>query len=140
MYIDANIFIYAAIDKDTLGNNCRTIIKAINQQKISCASSYLVIDEVLWILQKHIGRNDALTIIKAMLSIPIRWIEVNNTVIITMITLFEKTNLDPRDAIHLASMKELGLSTIISEDTDFDHIKTVKRINASQLLKESFLK
>lgn len=134
MYIDSNIFIYATLDTEQLGKQCRTVIKAINQQKITCASSYLVIDEVLWILKKQIGRADALTIIKSILSLPIKWIDVNNTVIINLISLFEQTTLDPRDTLHLASMKELALSTIITEDSDFDNIKGIKRISADQLV------
>ncbi|CAD7766795.1 MAG: hypothetical protein DNFNHJIP_00195 [Candidatus Argoarchaeum ethanivorans] len=53
MYIDSNIFIFAAIDKGGLGQNCREIIKLINEKKITCAASYLVVDEVIWILKKE---------------------------------------------------------------------------------------
>ena len=53
-----------------------------------------------------------------------------------MTDVFEKTTLDPRDAIHIASMKELGLSSIISEDTDFDNIRGIERINASKCIKK----
>lgn len=136
MYIDSNIFIYASIDKKNKGKNCRRIIKAINEQQVNTASSYLTVDEVLWILKKHIGRKDALTIIKTMLSLPIKWIELNNSVIIRMTSQFEKTNLDSRDTLHLSSMKELSLSTIVSEDTDFDNIKGIKRINSSEFIKK----
>ncbi len=134
MYIDSNIFIYATLDTEKLGKQCRTIIEAINEQSITCASSYLVIDEVLWILKKNIGRTDASTIIKSMLSLPIKWIDVNDAVILHLLSLFEQTSLDPRDTLHLASMKEHALSTIISEDADFDKIKGIKRISAAQLI------
>src|SRR6056297_633547 len=126
MYIDSNIFIYAAIDAEQLGRQCRTLIKAIDQNLITCAASYLVIDEVLWILKKHIGRADAIDIIKSMHSLPIKYIDVNDAIMINLIDLFEKTNLDPRDTLHLASMKEHGLTTIITEDTVFDKIKGIK--------------
>ena len=134
MYIDANIFIYASIDNKKLGDNCRKIIKAINQNQVSCASSYLVIDEVLYILKKHIGKNDALTLIKSILSLPIKWIEVDKKIMISMISLFDTTSLDPRDAIHVASMKTLGLFTIVSEDADFDTIDEVDRLTAEQVI------
>ncbi|MCK4347135.1 MAG: type II toxin-antitoxin system VapC family toxin, partial [Thermoplasmatales archaeon] len=110
MYIDSNIFIFASTDKGKLGQNCRGIIRRINEQKIACAASFLVVDEVMWILKKNVGRDDAIKITKAMLSMPIKWVEVDKSVIIKMIDIFEKTTLDPRDAIHIASMKELGLS------------------------------
>ena len=136
MYIDSNIFIFASTDKGKLGQNCREILKRINEQRISCAASFLIVDEVMWILKKKVGRDDAIKITKAMLSMPIKWVEVNKSVIIKMTDVFEKTTLDPRDAIHIASMKELGLSSIISEDTDFDNIRGIERINASKCIKK----
>jgi predicted nucleic acid-binding protein len=51
-----------------------------------------------------------------------------------MISVYEQTHLDPRDSLHLATIKQAGLSTIISEDNDFNNIKTVKRINAQQFI------
>ena len=132
MYIDSNIFIFASMDKGKLGENSREIIKLINDQKISCAASFLILDEVMWILKKNVGRGDAIKIAKAILSMPIKWIEVDKSVVIKMINIFEKTKLDPRDAIHIASMKVLGLSSIVSEDDDFDKVDGIKRVTVSE--------
>ena len=136
MYIDSNIFIFASTDKGKLGQNCREIIGLINEQKIACAASFLVIDEVMWILKKNVGRADAIKITKAVLSMPIKWVEVDKSVIIKMIDIFEKTTLDPRDAIHIASMKELGLSVIVSEDNDFGKVDGIKRVGASKCIEK----
>ncbi len=136
MYIDSNVFIFAATDKDKKGKNCRRIIELISQKKLICTSSYLVIDEVVWVLKKHIGKKDAIKITKAMLSLPIKWIELDKSIILKMIDILEKTNLDPRDAIHLASMMHSGLSSIISEDADFDKIDEIQRINASKFIEK----
>ncbi len=136
MYIDSNIFVFAATDKNKKGKNCRKIIEMINENKIVCAASYLVIDEVIWILKKHLGRKDSIKITKAILSLPIKWIDLDKTVVVNMVNILEKTKLDPRDATHLASMEKMGLSSIISEDSDFDKIKEVKRINASTLIEK----
>ncbi|CAD6493067.1 MAG: PIN domain protein [Candidatus Argoarchaeum ethanivorans] len=136
MYIDSNIFIFAATGKEELGQNCRKIIKLINEQKITCAASFLVIDEVIWILKKEVGKDDAIKITKAMLSMPIKWIEIKKSVIIKMMDTYEKTTLDPRDAIHISSMKEVGLSVIVSEDDDFDKVEGIERINASECIEK----
>ena len=136
MYIDSNVFIFAATDKGKLGQNCREIIRRINEQKITCAASFLVIDEVMWILKKSVGRDSTIKITKAMLSMPIKWVEVDKSVIIKMIDIFEKTTLDPRDAIHIASMKELGLSVIVSEDNDFDKVDGIGRVGASKCIEK----
>lgn len=136
MYIDSNIFIYAATDTGKLGRNCREIIRLINEQKIICASSFLVIDEVIWVLKKEIGKEAAIKIIKAILSLPIKWIDIDRAIIIKMVDVYEKNTLDPRDALHVSSMKEIGLPIIISEDGDFDKVKAIERISASKCVKK----
>jgi len=136
LYIDSNVFIFAATDRGKLGQNCREIIRLINEQKITCAASFLVVDEAMWILKKRVGRDSSIKITKAMLSMPIKWVEVDKSVIIKMIDIFEKTTLDPRDAIHIASMKELGLSVIVSEDNDFDKVDGIKRVGASKCIEK----
>ena len=113
-----------------MGQNCRDIIGLINEQKIACASSFLVVDEVIWVLTRKVGKESSIKITKAMLSMPIKWIEIDKSIIIKMLDIYEKMKLDPRDAIHLSSMKELGLSVIVSEDNDFDKVDGIERMNA----------
>ncbi len=83
------------------------------------------------------GRKSALSITKAMLSLPIKWIELDKSIIIKMTDIFEKTTLDPRDAAHVASMKEVGLSSILSEDADFDTVDEIERVPVAQYLKRT---
>ena len=113
-----------------MGQNCRDIIKLINKKKIICASSFLVLDEVIWILKKKVGKNSSIEITKAILTMPIKWIEINKSIIIKMLDIYENTKLDPRDAIHISSMNEIGLSVIVSEDDDFDKVDGIERMNA----------
>lgn len=136
MYFDSNIFIFAAIDNGKLGNDCREIMKLINEQSILAAASYMVIDEVLWVLKKNIGKEDAIKIVKAILSMPIKWIDMDEQIVIETIGVFEETTLDPRDSVHNASMKKVGLTTVISEDGDLDKVAGIVRKSAFQFLKE----
>ena len=131
MYIDSNIFIFAATDAGKKGKNCRKIIEKIDKKEIFCSSSYLVIDEVIWILKKKFNKKFAIKLIKEISSLPIKWIDVNKSVVVKMIDIIEKTKLDPRDAVHLASMKENGISTILSEDNDFNQISGINKLNSS---------
>lgn len=140
MYIDSNIFIFAATDDGELGQNCRKIIELINEQKITGVASYLVVDEVVWVLKKIVGKDDAIKIIKAMLSMPVKWIEIDRSIIIKMMEIYKETTLDPRDTIHVSSMKEVGLSIIVSEDGDFDKVEGIERINASKCIERYLLK
>ena len=67
---------------------------------------------------------------------PIKWIEVDKSIIIRMIDVYEKTSLDPRDSLHVSSMKKVGLSVIVSEDDDFDKVDGIERIGASKCIEK----
>mgnify|MGYP000548299964 CR=1 FL=1 len=140
MYIDSNIFIFAAINQDELGERCRNIIKLIEERKISCAASYLIIDEIIWVLKKRIGKKDALKITRASLSLPIKWLNIDESSIIKMLDVLEETNIDPRDALHTACMINNGFSTILSEDKDFDKIKNIRRMESKEFLENYYSK
>ena len=59
MYIDSNIFIYAAIDNTEKGNKARKVIDKIANGEIKAYISPLVIDEVMWVIQKMVNRETA---------------------------------------------------------------------------------
>lgn len=137
MYIDSNIFIYSALDTGSLGDDCRQIVDEIENGSLSAASSFLVLDEVLWILQREMEKEDAVRITKKFLSLPLRWIDVKRDVMFQSLKMFEEEELDPRDSIHLASMKEAGLTSLLSEDGDFDDIQGIERSDAESWVERS---
>ena len=120
LYIDSNIFIFASTNKGKLGQNCRKIIKLTNEHKISCATSFLVLDEVMWVLKKNIGRESAIKIIKAILSMTIKWIDVDKSIMINTIEIFEKTkiyliccNIANEVLIYICSKKNASICFLI---------------------------
>lgn len=137
MYIDSNIFIFAALDRTELGDNCRRVLEMIQNNDLTCASSYLTIDEVIWVLKKKLGKENAVRIAKASMSLPVRWIDIDRAIMSRMIEQFSDHNLDLRDSLHLSSMKSAGINTILSEDKDFDNVKGIKRLDVEGLLKEN---
>jgi uncharacterized protein len=139
LYIDSNIFIFAALDNTELGDNCRKILDMIQNKKITCASSYLTIDEIVRVLKKKIGKEKAVRIVKATLSMPIKWIDVDRTIILRMLEDYKDNNLDPRDSLHLSSLRSAGITTILSEDSDFDNITGIERMDTGTLLHDEIL-
>jgi len=55
--------------------------------------------------------------------------EVSSIIPMVALDFIENYNLKPRDAFHMAIMKELNLTSIVSDDIDFDRVKKIKRIN-----------
>ncbi len=128
IYIDSNIFIYAAVYQDDKGNNARKLIKKITDGEIIATTSALTFDEVFWIVKKERNIEMALEAGKALLLMQnLKFLKVDDTVLWQAYNLIEKHKLDPRDAIHAACAIIHGVYTIISEDSDFDIIKEFER-------------
>lgn len=128
MYIDANIFIFALDANTKTGDWAREILEQVIRGKHAITSS-LAIDEVMWYLIKNNQKNNLKQYIQEIYSI--RNLEVKETPALAPLqatTYIQEYNLEPRDAIHLACMKEFKQSTIISNDKDFDKVKHITRI------------
>ena len=129
VYIDSNIFVYAAINNEKEGEKAREILKKVKEGTWEGTSSLLTIDEVLWIIQKNVGKEMAHEIICTILIYPnMHFVDITKSLISEAIYIYKQKNLDPRDAIHLATMNFKNTSIIATNDADFDHIDGKKRI------------
>ena len=133
-YTDSNLFIYSALDKGLIGSEAKIIIKKINDGEYNAYTSTLTIDEVLWKVQKDVGRGIASETAKKMINLKnLKFIDADIFVIQKAVEIYQTEKIDPRDSIHLASMKKLKLNLIISSDSDFDKIKEIKRIDFTKV-------
>lgn len=128
IYLDANFFPYLFFDVEEKGEKARKIQSEIIKGK-KAVTSALTLDEVMWVLikndKKEFIRKTVLDIY-SMQNLEIR--KVSPLVPITAIEFIEKYGLKPRDAFHLAIMKELKISEIVTDDPHFDKIPGIKRI------------
>jgi len=128
-YLDTNIFLYPVLYEDEKAKICGEIIKKAVKREILAVTSVLTWDEFVYALSKfqksEIYKKEG----KKFLHLPIEFLDANKTVIYKAQTLIEKYNLKPRDAIHAASALHAGAEEIISDDSDFDKIKELKRIS-----------
>jgi predicted nucleic acid-binding protein len=53
LYLDANIFIYAAVNSKELGEKSRSLLQRIQQGEEKAETSVLTFDEVFWVVKKH---------------------------------------------------------------------------------------
>lgn len=129
-YVDANCFIYAAIDSEIIGEKAKNILSDVKEGKFIAYTSTLTIDEFLWKVQKEVGRELAAKSVNIFLTIPnLELINVDINIITKAIDIYKSDNLDPRDAIHLASMRQKNIKAIITSDSDFNKIKDIKVID-----------
>jgi len=128
IYLDANVFLNAILNREKEGEKARDLIQKIEKGDMTACTSALSFDEVFWSVKKHRDFEKALKATKAFLEIPnLIFLDVNNEIIWLAYNLAEKYKIDPRDAIHLACALNHGVFTLVSEDKDFDKVKEIKR-------------
>lgn len=127
-YLDSNVFVYAALDSGKKGLAAEHILKAVQDGRLDAITSALTFDEVAFIVGKHRGQPASIAAGEALLSLENLVVaEVTRHTISEACTAMREFELMPRDAIHYATMKINRIEHIISEDRDFDCIKTIKR-------------
>jgi len=135
VYLDANVFIFAALGKDALGDASRRILA--NLQGIRAKTCCLTIDELAWVVLKRVDDETAVKACRAVLALrDLDVVSVEHGDMWKMAELIDTFGLRPRDAVHLAIMKRLGEKTIITEDIHFD----IKNLGVKRIPIEKFAK
>ncbi|MBS3079467.1 type II toxin-antitoxin system VapC family toxin [Candidatus Pacearchaeota archaeon] len=128
-YLDANVFIYPVIDNDKRADFYKKIIYEVVSKKIQACTSILTWDEVIHYLIKEKGKSFALMQSEKFLKLPnLYFIEASSSIIFKAHQLMKIYEINPRDAIHLATALSCKSDEIISEDKVFDKIKEIKRV------------
>ncbi len=133
IYLDSNIFIFAAIDGGELGGKARAIIDAVNRNQLEAMTSAITFDELVHIVRKNRDSSLAVKTGRAFLELnTLVIIDVNRRILDEALFLIEKYNFRPMDSIHLAAMRINRIDEILSEDSDFDKVKEIKRISLNK--------
>ncbi len=129
IYLDANIFIYPVVNEGKDIERYEKLLFKIAKGEINACTSVLTWDEVAYNIGKLLGKEIGLTEGKKFLNLPnlILYV-VDKDIIAKAQEVTEKYNLKQRDAIHAATMLQHNITEIISDDSDFDKVKEIKRI------------
>ena len=65
---------------------------------------------------------------------PIIFVPANKQILYLSLEFLYASSLKPRDSIHAATMKFHNVTTIVSEDRDFDSVPGIKRLSAKGFL------
>ncbi len=128
LYLDSGVFIYAALSREAIGNRARQVLRKVKDGQEEAGSSALTFDEVVWVVQKHRSRDDALAAGQAFLTLPnLSVFPVGRDSLFAALSLMQKYRFDPRDAIHASLCMLNSCSAIVSADTHFDRLKEIPR-------------
>ena len=130
VYLDTNVFMYAILDPGKKGKEAEKVLRKVSARRLGAVTSALTFDELFWNVKKRKGMEEAIKNTEAFLQIPsVKLLAASAQVMNEALQLIKKYSLGPRDAIHAASALLNGVSTIVSEDTDFDRVLELKRLN-----------
>jgi predicted nucleic acid-binding protein len=136
LYLDANVFIFAQISSGKEGTLARLVLKALEEGKFKGITNALAVDEVIWKIKKEVDYPSAIRIGRAMFYLTnLDIVDVTSKAVREALNFMEKYKIRPRDAIHIASMLENEVFTIITEDPDFKNVKEIKVLTLVEFLK-----
>ncbi len=129
IYLDANFFIFALLDNTSKGERARDIHRRIANGREKGATSPLAIDELMWVLIRAEKEHLLRMAVEDIYSTPnLDMTTITSTIPLVALEIIERYKLKPRDAFHIATMKEYKLKEIVTDDSDFDRIEWIKRI------------
>jgi len=129
IYLDTNIFIYPISGTGIKSESCINILSKVFKGELEAATSILTWDEFQYSLRKIIGKEKAIEESSIFLKSPnLKFIKADSEIISKAQELTEKYTLKPRDAIHAATAIINKIPKIVSDDSDFDKVKEIKRI------------
>ena len=127
-YLDASLFIAAALDPGPTGDRCRDVLRKVRDGNLPAATSTLSWDELAYVVGRRRGREAGLDAGRRLLAIAhLRLVAVDTEVLREADRAARTPGVRPRDALHVASARKAGASVIVSEDRDLDRIPGLPR-------------
>jgi len=140
VFLDVNVFMYAAGASHPYKIPCVQILSDLEIGNLAAAVNVEIFQELLY-RYSHIKLADkGLQLCRQILKYPLIVLSVTEVDLHLAIDLFDKyrrVGLKPRDALHAATMKNNGLSRLISADRDFDHLNFIDRVDPSVYVSQS---
>ncbi len=130
VYLDANVFIFPVISSDIRAQKSIELLKKVILGELSAVTSSLTLDEVAWALLKF-THDRTLSITEGLKILQfnnLQILPVDQQVMHDAFQLMKKySSLKPRDAIHISVALHSHATAFVSDDSDFDVVKEIKR-------------
>ena len=127
LYLDANVFIFAALNTEDYGDKAAFLLEKVQQGAEKAITSALTFDEIFWEVKRNRGLEKALESGEAMLNFPhLDIIPADREVVLSAMKVIGLYRLEPRDAIHAATAIDKNADFIVSTDHVFARVKELK--------------
>ncbi len=134
IFLDSNVFLYAAGREHSLRDACRKVLDRVAEGDLVAVTSSEVLQEILHVLTRRGLRREAIELTRSVLDLVAEVLPVRRNEIALACGLMETyPTLGARDAIHAATLRGYGLTTIATADRHFDGIDGVLRLDPAAL-------
>jgi len=132
VYLDSNVFIYPLIydlDAEPKAKASRNLLSDVVNGRVRGVTSTLTWDEVVWVVWKVIGYDEAVRAGAALLTLPnTDFMDVTPLTLMKAQGLIDKYGLKPRDSIHVATAILAKEPEVVSDDEELDVVKEIRRV------------
>ena len=136
LFLDANVFLYALGGESPYREDCRAVLSAVAEGRVVGVTNTEVLQEVLHVRKRRLGANDATAAVRAAAALVAEVLPVGAEEMLTACDLLDRHgHLSARDALHVAVMRNAGISRLVSVDSDFDVVKEVERLKPKDALR-----
>ncbi len=122
-FLDSNIFMYAAGGVHAFKDPCVCILADVKAGRMKAAVNTEVLQELLYRYSKIGMSARAVELCRQVLALPLEVWSIEAEDIRIALSVFESLGprgLEPRDAVHAASMQRHGVRVLLSADRVFD--------------------
>ncbi len=149
VFIDANIFIFHVLSDSEYGEASTQLLERVERGEINAVTNVLVLNEVafkilmaelsnysekfnIWVARKLLKSKEVaekayrpvkkyITYLKGLEKLEV--VGIAPRIAFSSVELGERYGLLPTDSFHLATMKELGIKFIATDDSDFKRVE-----------------
>jgi len=130
VYLDANVFVYAAGTPHPLKEPCVAILRRVEAGDLLATTSVETLQELLHLYQRRGLASAGATLVRRVMALLPAILPVDADDLARAADLAEKhPALPARDWVHAAVARRHGIATIISADKHFDLIEEIARID-----------
>jgi len=120
LYVDTNIFIYLLISGSPHGAEAKKFFERCKEQKTDCWTSAYTLAEINSVLKSYsFNKKEIVLALDDTLKLGVKFIPLKEENIINALFGMSK-GFSFGDSVHMATMRENKIKTIVSNDSDFE--------------------
>ncbi len=127
LFLDTNVFLYAAGGPHPLKEPCGRVLKAVADGTVEAVVDAEVLQELLYVLERRGMLRQGAALVSSVVELVTRVLPVSaHDIELTCKLLLKGTGLPVRDALHVAVMMNNGLDSVVTADRHFAMVKGLR--------------